>query len=111
MKETEYTITFHPKKVNYQNIDGIKIFEEYITKFYLLNLYSNMYHDNILKFEFDFYDYIIIGDVLDHIHVKPAQMLIKSLEKIDSTISKSALSTTSNHKKIVTNMKYIISLI
>ena len=69
-----------PKKdAYYQYIDGIEIFEEYITKFHLSNLYSTMYQGNILEFDFDFYDLIIMGDILEHIHIKPAQELIRSL--------------------------------
>ncbi len=38
-----------------------------------------MYCDNILNFDWAFYDYIILGDILEHIVLEDAQKLISDI--------------------------------
>jgi hypothetical protein len=61
------------------NIDAVEIHEPYIEKFKIKRYYKNVFVGNILEFDYDNYDYIIIGDVLEHIPVEPAQKLIKDI--------------------------------
>jgi len=61
------------------NIDAIEIYEPYIEKYKIKNYYRNVFVGDILEFNYDDYDYIIIGDVLEHIHVEAAQKLIKDI--------------------------------
>ena len=61
------------------NMDAIEIHEPYIKKYKLHNFYNNIFVGNILDFNYDNYDYIILGDVIEHIHVEPAQKLIKDI--------------------------------
>ena len=61
------------------NIDAVEIYEPYIEKFKIKRYYKNVFVGNILEFNYDNYDYIIIGDVLEHIPVEAAQKLIKDI--------------------------------
>lgn len=62
------------------NIDAIEIWEPYIQKFNLHSLYKNIFIGNILDFEkVRDYDYIIMGDVLEHIDTGNAQRLLTSI--------------------------------
>lgn len=60
-------------------IDGIEIHKPYIEEFNLVEKYNNIYNVNILNFDYDGYDYIILGDVLEHIHKDDAIRLIQDI--------------------------------
>lgn len=65
----------------YFYIDAVEIFEPYIEKFELHELYNKVYNVNILAFDFSPYDYIIMGDILEHI---PKYEAINLVGKINS---------------------------
>ena len=65
--------------LDYKNIDAVEIYEPYINRFGLKSLYKNVYNIDILDFDFDYYDLIIMGDVLEHIPTEKAQLLIKKI--------------------------------
>ncbi len=65
----------------YKNLDALEIFEPYIHEFKLRDRYRNVFTGDILKFDFSFYDLLIMGDVLEHLHYMDAYIL---LQKIDS---------------------------
>ena len=48
--------------------DAVEIFPEYIKKYNLLEQYDNVFIGDICKFDIKDYDFIILGDVLEHIH-------------------------------------------
>jgi hypothetical protein len=60
-------------------VDAVEIHEPYIKEYKLHKYYNNIFVGNILDFNYDDYDYIILGDVIEHIHIKPAQKLIKDI--------------------------------
>lgn len=60
-------------------IDGLEIHEPYIEKFRLRELYKNLYNVNILAFDFSQYDYIIMGDILEHIPKYEAMTLVAKI--------------------------------
>lgn len=64
--------------INY-NIDAIEIYQPYIEQFNLKSIYKNVYLGNILHFDWKVYDYIILGDVLEHISIDEAKKLIKDI--------------------------------
>jgi predicted TPR repeat methyltransferase len=68
-------------KDHFKHFDGVEVFEPYIEQFDLKNRYDNIFNVNILDFEFDFYDIIIMGDILEHITVEDAVPLIEKLSK------------------------------
>lgn len=71
----------------YKNIDCVEIYEPYINEYGLKNKYKNIYISNILDFDFDYYDVIILGDILEHIVADDAVILInKLIDKCDEII-------------------------
>ena len=48
-------------------IDAVEIFAPYISKYNLLEKYDNVFIDDICKFDFKDYDFIILGLSLIHI--------------------------------------------
>lgn len=65
-------------KPEYQ-LDAVEIWDEYIHRFNLQSLYNNVFSVDILNFDFSDYDYLIFGDVLEHMSVESAQMLLKKI--------------------------------
>ena len=63
----------------FNNIDALEIFEPYIEQFNLKEIYNNVYNDNIIHFDIAEYDYIIMGDILEHLSIKDAKELIKKI--------------------------------
>lgn len=62
-------------------IDCIEVWEPYIEKYNLKDKYENVFHGNILDLNLKNldYDFIILGDVLEHITAKDAQSLINNI--------------------------------
>jgi len=60
----------------YRNIDCCEIYEPYIKKYNLYSKYKNVFVGDICDLKFDYYDMIIMGDVLEHIERSRAQKLI-----------------------------------
>lgn len=61
-------------------IDAVEIFEPYIDTFNLRDKYTKVFNGNILSFDFSIYDYIIMGDVLEHIPKYEAINLVKRID-------------------------------
>ena len=61
------------------HIDAVEIYEPYIAKYDLLEKYDNVYVEDILNFSIKDYDFIILGDVLEHIPEKEAVDLIEKI--------------------------------
>lgn len=57
-------------------MDGIEIFPRYVRKFKLENKYRKVFIADIRRFKYDHYDFIIFGDVLEHMTVEEAQNVI-----------------------------------
>lgn len=66
-------------KPEFNNIDAVEIWEKYIEQFSLRKIYKQVYVGDILTFDFSKYDYLIIGDVLEHIGLEDAQTLIRKI--------------------------------
>ena len=63
----------------FNNIDALEIFEPYIEQFKLKEIYNNVYNDNIIHFDIAEYDYIIMGDILEHLTIEDAHNLITKI--------------------------------
>jgi hypothetical protein len=63
----------------FPNMDAVEIFERYITDYNLKLKYNNVWVSDILKFEFDRYDIILMGDVLEHIEESQGIELVQRL--------------------------------
>lgn len=60
-------------------MDCIEIYEPYITKYKLHESYDNVHHGDIVNFDISNYDFIILGDVLEHIDASDAENLITTI--------------------------------
>ena len=65
----------------FTTFDGVEAFAPNIEKYGLKNKYRNIYNKDIKDFKFDYYDIIIIGDVLEHLSIEDAQKVITYCEK------------------------------
>jgi tetratricopeptide (TPR) repeat protein len=59
-----------------KDIDAVEYYKPYIDFFKLSEIYKNVYNADVCDFEFEYYDVIIIGDVLEHISIEGAQKLL-----------------------------------
>ncbi len=66
-------------KPEFIDIDSVEIWENYIDQYNLKHIYKNIYTENILTFDFSNYDYLILGDILEHISLIDAQDLVKRI--------------------------------
>jgi len=64
---------------DFRNMDALEIFQPYIEQFNLKDKYRNVFCADILKFDFSKYDYLIMGDVVEHIDVKDAYVLLSKI--------------------------------
>ena len=60
-------------------MDAVEIYEPYIDKYELRDKYDNVFVGDITKFDISDYDFIILGDVLEHIPEKEAVDLIEKI--------------------------------
>jgi autotransporter strand-loop-strand O-heptosyltransferase len=61
-------------------LDCLEIFEPYVEKYDLHSKYENVYVGDITQFDFSNYDFIIIGDVLEHISVEDSKIILEKIE-------------------------------
>lgn len=69
------------RALRYYKIDAIEPYEPYINEFDLRSIYNNVFCENILNFDYDDYDYMILGDVLEHIDIPEAIKLIEDINR------------------------------
>ena len=58
----------------YENMDAVEIWEPNCIA--ISHMYKNTFHKNIADFNYDHYDLIIFGDVIEHMDVQTAQKVI-----------------------------------
>lgn len=66
---------------HFKNIDACEIYEPYVSQFVLKEIYKSVYVNNIVYFDYNAYDYIILGDILEHLSINDAQNLIKDISE------------------------------
>jgi len=66
--------------LGFENIDCVEIFEPHVEYYSYKTRYRNIYISDILNFEFDFYNIIIMGDILEHLSIEESQKLIKNIK-------------------------------
>lgn len=71
--------------LGYTNINCVEAFEDYIVNYNLKEKYNIVYNEDVTKLDIDFnsYDLVILGDVLEHIELNEAKKL---LEKITTNV-------------------------
>lgn len=67
----------------YKNIDCVEIFEPYVHQYDLKSKYRNVYVGDIVDYniDFDIYDLIILGDVLEHISYENSMKLLNKIQR------------------------------
>ena len=60
-------------------MDAVEIYQPYIDKYELRDKYDNVFVGDITKFDISDYDFIILGDVLEHIPTDDAVKLIRNI--------------------------------
>jgi predicted TPR repeat methyltransferase len=70
-------------KPEFNNIDAVEIWEKYVEQFNLRRIYNNVHIGDITTFDFFNYDYLIIGDVLEHIDVDSAKELVNKINSLN----------------------------
>jgi len=74
--------TYHRLLGDYfTTMDAVEIWEPYVTAYKLRENYRNVYVMDIMDFEFDWYDIIIMGDTLEHLSAENGRILIERLAK------------------------------
>ena len=73
----------HLLKADFPNMDGIEIFPKYAEMFDLHSKYNKLIFGDILEFDFDSYDYLIMGDVLEHMTFIQAKNLLDKITAKD----------------------------
>jgi hypothetical protein len=64
------------KAFYYEHIDGVDVWPENINEMGLNFIYDNIFIENVLDFEFERYDLIIMGDVLEHMSLEDSKNLL-----------------------------------
>ena len=67
-------------KPHYDVVDALEIFPDYIKTFNLESVYSKVIIGDITEYDFSEYDYIIMGDVLEHIPTDKAKTLLNKIQ-------------------------------
>ena len=71
----------------FEHIDAVEVFEKNIIDYGLQKKYKNVYNCNIVDFNYDFYDIIILGDIIEHLTVEDAQKVLKyALERCEEVV-------------------------
>jgi hypothetical protein len=73
----------HLLRNNFPNLDGLEIFPNYAQMFDLKNKYNNLFIADIRTFDIDEYDYIILGDIIEHLSVPDATKLLTKIQAKD----------------------------
>jgi len=72
---------------DYFVMDAVEIFEPWVEKYNLKDKYRKVFIEDIRNFEFERYDIIIMGDVLEHLKVEEAKNLFNNLyEKCEELV-------------------------
>lgn len=69
------------KPLGYE-LDCLEIFDPYIEKYNLREKYKNVFLGNIVYFDIQDYDFIILGDILEHLKVDEAKLIIDRIVKL-----------------------------
>ena len=65
-------------------MDAVEVWAPYVDQFGLRSKYDNVYVADIREFNIDDYDFIILGDVLEHLSTEDAQELIDNIHFLEA---------------------------
>ena len=61
---------------DFDYIDAVEIFEPYIQQFKLNEIYNYVFNANIMDINMMPYEYVIMGDVIEHMSIKDSTLLL-----------------------------------
>lgn len=64
---------------DFGNIDAIEIYQPYVFQFKLKDIYNDIFIGDIREFDYSAYNYIILGDVLEHMGEDDAFKLLDDI--------------------------------
>jgi SAM-dependent methyltransferase len=64
---------------HFSKFDAVEIWSPYIEEFKLNEMYDNVFNVDIMNFDFEFYDIIIMGDILEHLSREDSVLLLNRL--------------------------------
>ena len=70
------------KKYMYSNIDAVEIYDGYVEAYNLKDKYRNVFVDDIVNFDCSNYDFVILGDVLEHLTVENAHTVLNKCNNV-----------------------------
>lgn len=71
----------------FKSMDAVEVFEPNIKEFDLENKYRKVFNVDIKDFEYEYYDIIIFGDILEHLNVEDAQKVLEyALDRCEELI-------------------------
>lgn len=68
-------------KPHFKNIDAVEIFEPYIERYNLDQIYNKVHLGNFLEMDSDQYDVFILGDVFEHVTKEDAKKWLEKVKK------------------------------
>jgi hypothetical protein len=66
-------------------MDCVEIYAPYIEKYKLSDKYNKVINDDIINIDLSEYDFIILGDILEHLNIRNAQKLIYNIINLGKT--------------------------
>jgi uncharacterized membrane protein len=63
-------------------IDCVEVWEPYVNEYNLREKYDTVFVENIMDFDFTGYDYLILGDVLEHLTVEESKNLLATITEL-----------------------------
>jgi hypothetical protein len=63
----------------FETIDAVEIYPNYVEMFHLKTIYNNVFIEDINKMDYIGYNYIILGDVIEHMSIIQARILLSDI--------------------------------
>ena len=64
------------------DIDGLEIYDGYVDAYNLKEKYKNIYVGDIVNYDISEYDFVIIGDVLEHLSIEDALNVLSRCKNV-----------------------------
>lgn len=64
------------------NLDGLEIYDGYVNAYDLQTKYKNIYTGDIVNYDVSNYDFVIIGDVLEHLSIEDSHNVLSKCKNV-----------------------------
>ena len=76
-----YADLFKEHKIN-NSVDAVEIYDRYVEAYGLKDKYRNVFVDDIVDFDCSNYDFVILGDVLEHLTIENANKVLNKCKNV-----------------------------